>query len=144
MTPSAPLGEPSSFGAAMRWAPLHPGKVCWKGGLPATDAGPIRHAQVIRRIDLRVAEWTHLPPSHAEDMQVLRYQNGQKCEWSWDPPLAVAGSCNWPPPHSHQSPDQQMTSTGMRPTRLKAGALLAAAGRTVSPLFSCIFQVRCS
>lgn len=39
---------------------------------------------VIRHIDKRVAEWTHLPPSHAEDMQVLRYQHSQQYGAHWD------------------------------------------------------------
>lgn len=40
--------------------------------------------ETIRAIDLRVARWTHLPPEFAEDMQVLRYQPGQKYGAHWD------------------------------------------------------------
>ena len=29
---------------------------------------------VIKAIDIRVATWTHLPPSHSESVQVLRYE----------------------------------------------------------------------
>ena len=39
---------------------------------------------VIFEVDRRVAEWTHLPPVHGEDMQVLRYQNNQSYEAHWD------------------------------------------------------------
>ena len=30
--------------------------------------------EVIKDIDIRVARWTHIPPSHTEAMQVLRYE----------------------------------------------------------------------
>uniref|UniRef100_A0A7S0WXR7 Fe2OG dioxygenase domain-containing protein n=1 Tax=Chlamydomonas leiostraca TaxID=1034604 RepID=A0A7S0WXR7_9CHLO len=36
------------------------------------------HDPTIARVMERVAQWVHLPPVHAEDMQVLRYGVGQK------------------------------------------------------------------
>jgi prolyl 4-hydroxylase len=40
--------------------------------------------EVIRDIDIRVGHWTHLPPSHTEAMQVLRYEYNQTYGGHWD------------------------------------------------------------
>ncbi|KAL4552760.1 hypothetical protein Ndes2526B_g02670 [Nannochloris sp. 'desiccata'] len=40
--------------------------------------------EVIKDIDVRVALWTHLPPSHTEAMQVLRYEYNQTYGGHWD------------------------------------------------------------
>ena len=40
--------------------------------------------EVIKDIDVRVGLWTHLPPSHTEAMQVLRYEYNQTYGGHWD------------------------------------------------------------
>lgn len=40
--------------------------------------------EVVFAIEHRIANWTHLPVSHAEDMQVLRYQFNQTYGAHWD------------------------------------------------------------
>ncbi|PSC73401.1 putative trehalase [Micractinium conductrix] len=40
--------------------------------------------EVVFAIEHRVANWSHLPVEHAEDMQVLRYQNNQTYGAHWD------------------------------------------------------------
>eukprot|EP00877_Chromochloris_zofingiensis_P004451 jgi/Chrzof1/14006/Cz08g20270.t1 len=50
---------------------------------------------VIAAIETRMAEWTRLPPSHGEPIQVLRYQDGQKygAHWDWfDDPIHKQGN----------------------------------------------------
>ncbi|PNW83399.1 hypothetical protein CHLRE_05g244700v5 [Chlamydomonas reinhardtii] len=39
---------------------------------------------VVADIEGRIARWTHLPRSHQEPMEVLRYINGQKYDAHWD------------------------------------------------------------
>jgi len=39
---------------------------------------------VVRDIEDRMAHWTHLPATYGEDLQVLRYEAGQKYEEHWD------------------------------------------------------------
>ncbi|GAX74443.1 hypothetical protein CEUSTIGMA_g1892.t1 [Chlamydomonas eustigma] len=40
--------------------------------------------EVVLSIEERIATWTHLPRSHGEPIEVLRYQNGQKYDQHWD------------------------------------------------------------
>lgn len=39
---------------------------------------------MIAAIEQRIADWTQLPPSHQEPMQVLRYNDGQKYDEHYD------------------------------------------------------------
>ncbi|KIZ06710.1 hypothetical protein MNEG_1236 [Monoraphidium neglectum] len=36
-----------------------------------------RQDEIISRVEARVASWAHLPEDHSEDLQVLRYSDGQ-------------------------------------------------------------------
>ena len=38
---------------------------------------------IVALIEERIAEWTHLPRSHGEPIEVLRYTDGQKYEAHW-------------------------------------------------------------
>lgn len=38
---------------------------------------------VVALIEQRIAEWTHLPHTHGEPIEVLRYTDGQKYEAHW-------------------------------------------------------------
>ncbi|KAL6752510.1 hypothetical protein V8C86DRAFT_2753249 [Haematococcus lacustris] len=40
--------------------------------------------EVVAGIEQRIARWTHLPASHGEPIEVLRYINNQKYEAHWD------------------------------------------------------------
>ncbi|KAK9814785.1 hypothetical protein WJX72_011443 [[Myrmecia] bisecta] len=39
---------------------------------------------LVAEVESRIASWTMLPTEHGEDIQVLRYQNGQKYDAHWD------------------------------------------------------------
>ncbi|RMZ52248.1 hypothetical protein APUTEX25_001638 [Auxenochlorella protothecoides] len=54
----------------------------------------LRSAQdeVISGIEERVSRWVHLPVSHMEDMQVLKYVDGQKYDAHWDERAAEDGT----------------------------------------------------
>eukprot|EP00798_Chlamydomonas_sp_ICE-L_P030513 gene30513-35541_t len=39
---------------------------------------------VVEGIERKIAEWTGLPVSHGEPIEVLRYKNGQKYDAHWD------------------------------------------------------------
>eukprot|EP00798_Chlamydomonas_sp_ICE-L_P006528 gene6528-3170_t len=39
---------------------------------------------IIAGIEERIAEWSHVPPHHGEQIQILRYENGQKYDAHWD------------------------------------------------------------
>jgi prolyl 4-hydroxylase len=45
---------------------------------------PRLYDSVIQTIEERIANWTLLPLENGEDLQVLRYQKGQKYEAHWD------------------------------------------------------------
>lgn len=41
---------------------------------------PQSQDEVVYAIEHQIANWMHLPVSHVEDIQVLRYSNNQTCE----------------------------------------------------------------
>jgi hypothetical protein len=68
---------------------------CLLPGPPLSPAAPAhrppgpcprrpQHDEVVADIEGRIAEWSRLPVSHAEAIQVLRYEAGQKYAAHWD------------------------------------------------------------